>query len=71
MIHDSYGVHACDVPLMNKVLRQQFVKLYERDVLNEFLTELRQHNPKVLLPAPPALGTLEIKHVEHSMYFFA
>ena len=56
---------------MNKVLRQQFVKLYERDVLKEFLTELRQHNPEVLLPAPPALGTLEIKHVERSMYFFA
>src|SRR5207253_577142 len=28
MVHDSYGVHACDVELLNRVLREEFVRIY-------------------------------------------
>ena len=26
MIHDSFSVHACDVDLLNRVLREEFVR---------------------------------------------
>jgi DNA-directed RNA polymerase len=35
MIHDSYGVHACDVDALHKVIREEFVKIYSVDRLTE------------------------------------
>lgn len=71
MIHDSYGVHASDVPLMNRVLREEFVKVYTPNVIRRFFEEQRTQNPDVSLPEPPALGRLAIKRVLRSEYFFA
>ena len=33
MIHDSFGVHACDVDELQYVIRDEFTKLYSADVL--------------------------------------
>jgi len=27
MVHDSYGIHACNVDLLNRVLREEFVRI--------------------------------------------
>jgi DNA-directed RNA polymerase len=39
--HDSYWTHACDVDIMNKVLREQFIKLHQQPLMenlrNEFI----------------------------------
>lgn len=32
-VHDSYWTHACDVDMMNKILREKFVELYEAPIL--------------------------------------
>jgi DNA-dependent RNA polymerase len=32
-VHDSYWTHACDVDHMNRILREKFVDLYERPIL--------------------------------------
>uniref|UniRef100_A0A161ZRR5 DNA-directed RNA polymerase n=1 Tax=Daucus carota subsp. sativus TaxID=79200 RepID=A0A161ZRR5_DAUCS len=32
-VHDSYWTHACDVDEMNRILREKFVELYERPIL--------------------------------------
>ena len=37
MVHDSFGVHACDVDLLNRVLREEFVRIYSEPVLMNFL----------------------------------
>ena len=71
MIHDSYGVHASDVPLMNRVLREEFVKVYTPNVIGSFFEEQRKNNPDLSLPEPPALGGLAIKGVLRSEYFFS
>ncbi len=69
-IHDGYGVHACDVDLMNRLLREEFVKIYQEPVLERFWEEQRRANPNVRLPDPPETGDLDISVVLKSEYFF-
>ena len=69
MIHDSYGVHACNVYLMHKVLREEFVNIYSKPVLEKFrrtvIKEVREEVEK--LPE----GELVIEEVKQSPYFFS
>ena len=37
VIHDSYGVHACDVPHLRRVLREEFVRMYRAPLLAGFI----------------------------------
>jgi DNA-directed RNA polymerase len=32
-VHDSFWTHACDVDVMNTILREKFVELYEKPIL--------------------------------------
>ncbi|KAG5361768.1 DNA-directed RNA polymerase [Yarrowia sp. C11] len=41
-VHDSYWTHAADVPQMNKVLREQFVKLHSMDIVGNLEKELQE-----------------------------
>lgn len=36
-VHDSYWTHACDVDLMNQILREKFVELYETPILEKVI----------------------------------
>ncbi|CAR25404.1 DNA-directed RNA polymerase [Lachancea thermotolerans CBS 6340] len=38
-VHDSYWTHACDVDTMNVVLREQFIKLHEVDLIERLKDE--------------------------------
>jgi DNA-directed RNA polymerase, mitochondrial len=71
MVHDSFGVHACDIDLLHRVLREEFVRIYSEPVLQKFLEEQRQANPDLDLPEPPQAGDLDIRQVIESPYFFA
>ena len=41
-VHDSYWTHACDVEVLNKELREQFVHLYSQPLLEDLLAGLPQ-----------------------------
>lgn len=77
MIHDSYGVHACDIETMNECLRRVFVTMYlDINVLDNFRREVIKDLPEAVkqsvLDIPmPDLGDLDIRQVLHSDYFFA
>jgi DNA-directed RNA polymerase len=71
MVHDSYGVHACDVDLLNRVLREEFVRIYSEPVLQNFIDQQRKAHPGISLPDPPLTGNLDIQQVLSSPYFFA
>jgi DNA-directed RNA polymerase len=71
MVHDSYGVHACDVDLLNRILREEFVRIYSEPVLQNFLDQQRKAHPGIALPDPPKTGDLDIRQVLSSPYFFA
>lgn len=74
MVHDSYGVHAGDVETLHSCLREAFVELHSRPLLEDFLNEIRQQVPETLrdeLPELPETGDLDIEEVLDSPYFFA
>jgi DNA-directed RNA polymerase len=72
LIHDSYGAHACDAPLMAQVLRDEFVRMYqEHDVLSEFLENNLELLAGAEVPEMPAQGGLDLDMVRQSPYFFA
>jgi DNA-directed RNA polymerase len=71
MIHDSFGSHAADIPMLSACLRETFIELYlDNDPLQMFLNQT-----KILtnaeLPELPAKGTLDISAVRKSEFFFA
>lgn len=64
-IHDSFGTHPCDVAKMHQNIREAFVELYEgNNVLGEFLWEVGA------VGEPPMRGTLDLKQVLDSEFFF-
>ena len=73
MVHDSYGTHSPNMPLLNDKLREAFVEMYEEhDVLLDLYTNAVATLPQeVLVPPPPKKGTLNLKEVLESDYFFA
>jgi DNA-directed RNA polymerase len=78
MIHDSYGVHACDTRRLADNLRQAFVQQYSSDVLatfrDEIIEQLESSGAGELvakMPPLPQYGTLDLTVVLDSEYFFA
>lgn len=70
MIHDSFGTHAGQVSLLRDVLREQFVKLYEIDVLSHLREQViaqTGHDPG----PPPERGGFDLDTVHHSAYIFS
>jgi DNA-directed RNA polymerase len=73
MVHDSYGTHSPNMPLLNDRLREAFVEMYkEHDVLQNIydsaVTTLKEGTD---VPLPPNRGKLNIEEVLNSDYFFA
>ena len=66
MIHDDFGTHAADAAALYRIIREQFVAMYEKhDVLSAF------HSAYPMLPEPPCMGSLDLKQVLESPYFFS
>lgn len=73
LIHDSYGTHACNAPLMARILREEFFLMYvDHDVLASFAEDLRCYLPEgTELPPLPEKGELNLSDVLESPFFFA
>lgn len=69
-IHDSFGVHAGKVEILNEETREAFIDIYSKPILENLYQELCQQS-KLPLPRPPALGNLDITVVRDSEYFFS
>lgn len=65
MIHDDYGTHAADAQRLYEIIRSVFVDLYEGHAPLEAFAE--RYN----LPNPPTTGTLDLRSVLSSPYFFS
>jgi len=66
MIHDDYGTHAADAAKLARAIRECFVRMYEQHApLSDF--RARYHG----LPTNPLPGSLEIREVLRSPFFFA
>lgn len=77
MIHDSFGCHAADAPMLAEVLRDQFVEMYsDGNPLQQVLDDMKSRVPfenqgKYEWPQLPEMGDLDIESVKESKYFFA
>jgi DNA-directed RNA polymerase len=70
-VHDSFWTHACDVENMNRIIREQFVELHSRPILDELLAGFKDRYPSLEFPDVPTPGTFDLKDVIDSTYFFA
>jgi len=73
MIHDAYGTHACNAAVMSRILREQFVEMYQDDILSTLWQECQQNNPQLQVPmgGPPARGDFSVDQVLKSEFFFS
>lgn len=58
-VHDSIGVHGCDVDRLNRIIREEFIRIYDRPVLHDFHERMLRH--KVKLPDPQAWAASMLK----------
>ena len=72
-VHDCFWTHACSVPTMSKILRDEFVNLHKEPLLQtlkeDLFTALPQHS-RNSFPDIPNKGTLNIDMVPKSEFFF-
>jgi DNA-directed RNA polymerase len=71
MVHDSYAVHASDVDRMNRVLREQFVRVHQECTLARLTEQFREGEAGMVINDPPPLGSLDLGDVVRSEYFFS
>jgi DNA-directed RNA polymerase len=74
VIHDSFGVHACDTDDMHYAIRDEFIKLYSTDQLSRIYQSTLQALPDdkwAELPTPPEAGSLDLEEVRDAEFFFA
>src|SRR5579859_5227507 len=64
MVHDSYAVHAADVPVMDRVLREEFVRLHREFTLRCLWDELKRQAPHFCLALELAVGALDLALVQ-------
>jgi DNA-directed RNA polymerase len=70
VVHDSFGCHAADAPLLAEVLRVTFAEQYRCNQL-EVLRDGITLPEGVELPEPPPQGDLNVNDVIRAEYFFA
>ena len=70
-VHDSFWTHACDIDLMNVLLREKFVYLHSQPLLDNLLADFRARHPSIKFAPVPQLGNFDLKRVLNSTYFFA
>ncbi|CAH8348222.1 unnamed protein product [Eruca vesicaria subsp. sativa] len=70
-VHDSFWTHASDVDLMNKILREKFVELYDKPVLENLLESFQKSFPSLKFPPLPERGDFDLREVLRSPYFFS
>jgi DNA-directed RNA polymerase len=74
-VHDSFGCLPSRAERFRKIIREQFVQMYEEnDVLAQVLEQAREdlgENAKGLPDKPPASGSFDIKKVWDAEFAFA
>lgn len=72
-VHDSFWTHAADVDVMNRITREEFVRLHSMPLLNNLYTTLCYRGVGALgkLDPPPKVGKLDLSEILRSTYFFS
>ena len=74
VIHDSFGVHACDTDELHYAIRDEFVKLYSVSQLEKYRNWVLSTLPTAArdgVPPVPKAGDFNIEEVRDADFFFA
>ena len=69
-VHDSYWTHAGQMDELSRLLREEFVSLYQQPILQTTRDDWQRRFPELRLEPVPATGTLQLQQVLDSPYFF-
>jgi len=71
-VHDSFWTHAGDAPILNRIIREKFVELHSRPLLQELYEDFRVQlgSSAHMLPDLPEPSTLDLELVKDSPYMF-
>jgi DNA-directed RNA polymerase len=69
-VHDSFWTHACDIDEMNEALRDSFIELYSKPLLQDLKESWELRYPDLIFPDIPELGNLDLNEVKSATYFF-
>lgn len=71
-VHDSFWTHPGDAPTLNRIIREKFVELHSRPLLQELYEDFRVQlgSSAHLLPDLPEPSTLNLELVKDSPYMF-
>jgi DNA-directed RNA polymerase len=69
-VHDSFWTHACDIDEMNDVLRDCFIDLYNKPLLEDLKKTWELQYPSLEFPELPETGDLDLEEVKRAPYFF-
>jgi len=69
MIHDDFGVHACEIPKLQKIIRDKFVELHSTCILEDFKNQV-EDSTDLELPELPPCGDLDLEQIKRSKFFF-
>nr|ABD96891.1 hypothetical protein [Tarenaya spinosa] len=65
-VHDSYWTHACDVDELNRTLREKFVELYDKPILEDLLESFEKSFPHLSFPPLPERGDFDLREGQWS-----
>jgi len=69
-VHDSFWTSPAHVDQMNVILRENFIALHRRPLLNELVQYIHMKHPGIEIPQIPQLGDLNLDSIRDSNYFF-
>lgn len=71
-VHDSFSVHASDVPELLGIIKHEFIRMYDYpNFFDEIERMILKVDPLSFNYPQPEIGSLEIREVKDSDYFFA
>lgn len=70
LVHDSFGVHAENVPLMRNILRAKLHEIYKDNQLEAWRSSVERLSGE-RLPEPPPVGDWDVSEVLNAEYLFA
>ena len=68
-VHDSFSTHASDVDDLLEKTKQVFIEMYDYDNYFDVIRNNLTNNEDDV--EQPALGSLDIREIKNSDYFFA
>ena len=70
-VHDSFSVHASDVPALLNVTKQTFMDMYGDKDMFQFMRDRLLETEEGFDVEPPVYGVLDVNNINQSEYFFS